>query len=319
MRQEVLVARGGLREAPVDLEADVEQMYERRRNDEAVQNLDPVFVKQQLRELVKAQQETVAPNYGRIWDLDLGARKFFLRDQPLFLRVKFHAASRNEAGVFNTVWVIGDEAAGQSVRLPRQMAAETFQEFSIPPNLFSADGKLYIQCQNRDATTLLFPLADGLELLYPDGGFALNYARGVGIIFCWLALLAAMGLAASTFLSFPVATLLTVSLVCLGLSGGMFSEVVSEGTLLGMNQDTGQPESQTLDWIFVPVFRAVAFVVNQITSFTPVESLVMGRSIGWAELGNAIVRIVLLAGGIFGAAGIAIFKRRQLGQQSINN
>ena len=319
LHQQVLVARGGLREAPVDLETDVERMYQNRRNDESVRNLDPEFVKRQLRALAKAQQETLAPNYERIWDLDLGARRFFLRDQTLFLRVKFHAASQNDAGLFNTVWVIGDAASGETVQIPRQMAADSFQEFPIPPNLFSADGKLHIQCVNRDSTTLLFPLEDGLELLYPGGGFALNYARGAGIIFCWLALIAAMGLAASTFLSFPVATLLAVSLLLLGLSGGMFSEVLQEGTFLGLNDDTGQPQSQALDWLFLPVFRVVAFAVNQITSFSPVESLVTGRSIGWLELGRAAWQIVALAGGVFAVTGIAIFKRRQLGQQSLNN
>ena len=317
--QQVLVARGSLRETPVDLEAEVERMYEERRNDESVRNLDPEFVKQQLRLLARAQLETVAPNYERIWDLDLGARRFFLHDQPLFLRVKFHTANRIDTGVYNTVWVIGDVASGQFVRLPRQMAANSFQEFSIPPNLFSADGKLRIQCENRDTTTLLFPLEDGLELLYPEGGFILNYARGVGIIFCWLALIAAMGLAASTFLSFPVAALLTVSLLFLGLSGGMFSEVLQEGTLFGLYDDTGLPQSPFLDWLFLPLFRAVSFFVNQITSFSPVESLVTGRSIGWAELGRAILQIVVLAGGFFAAGGVAIFKRRQLGQQSLND
>ena len=319
LRQEVLVARSGLREAPVDLETDVERMYDKRRNDEAVRSLDPEFVKHQLRALVKAQQETVAPNFERIWDLDLGARRFLLRDQTLFLRVKFHAASQNDAGVFNMVWVIGDVTSGNFVRIPRQMAADSFQEFSIPPNLFAADGKLRIQCENRDSTTLLFPLEDGLELLYPDGGFLLNYARGAGIIFCWLALLAAMGLAASTFLSFPVATLLTVSLLLLGLSGGLFADVLQEGTVFGSDDNTGQPRSQSLDWLLLPLFRAVAFAVNQTTSFSPVESLVTGRSIDWLELGRAAWQIVVLAGGVFAVTGIAIFKRRQLGQQSLNN
>jgi len=319
LRQEVLVARSGLREAPVDLETDVERMYDKRRNDEAVRSLDPEFVKQQLRALVKAQQETVAPNFERIWDLDLGARRFLLRDQTLFLRVKFHAASQNDAGVFNMIWVIGDVASGNFVRIPRQMAADSFQEFSIPPNLFAADGKLRIQCENRDSTTLLFPLEDGLELLYQDGGFVLNYARGAGIIFCWLALLAAMGLAASTFLSFPVATLLTVSLLLLGLSGGLFADVLQEGTVFGSDDNTGQPQSQSLDWLLLPLFRAVAFAVNQTTSFSPVESLVTGRSIGWLELLRAAWQIVVLAGGVFAVTGIAVFKRRQLGQQSLNN
>jgi len=99
----------------------------------------------------------------------------------------------------------------------------------------------------------------------------------------------------------------------------MFSEVIQDGTLFGLYDETGLPQSQALDWFFLPLFRAVSFLVNQITSFSPVESLVTGRSIGWAELGRAIFQIVILAGGFFAVGGIAIFKRRQLGQQTLNN
>lgn len=64
---------------------------------------------------------------------------------------------------------------------------------------------LTIDVQNRSGVALLFPLEDGMEVLYRDGSFALNFARGLGIIFCWLALMASLGLASASFLSFPVA------------------------------------------------------------------------------------------------------------------
>ena len=319
LRHEVLVARGGLREAPVDFEPEVERLYQSRRNDQAVRDLDPQFVKQELRALVKAQLETVAPNYRRLWDLDLGPRRFFLRDQQMSLRVKFYSAVKSESGLFNTVWVIGDVPSGHFQRLPRPMAADSSQEFTIVPNLFLPDGRLHIECENRDVTTLLFPVDGGLELLYPEGSFGLNYARGVGVIFCWLALLAAMGLAAATFLSFPVAALLTLMLLFVGLSGGLFAQVVDEGTAFGLNHDTGQPESATLDRLYLPVFRTVSFAVNKITSFSPVAALATGRSIGWLDLGQAALQIIVLAGGVFALAGIFILKRRQLGQQSLVN
>ena len=75
----------------------------------------------------------------------------------------------------------------------------------FPPNLFDDNGMLTIAFLNPNNTALLFPLDDGMEVLYREGGFGLNFARGLGIIFCWMALLAALGLAAASFLSFPVA------------------------------------------------------------------------------------------------------------------
>jgi hypothetical protein len=60
---------------------------------------------------------------------------------------------------------------------------------SIPPNLLDDKGVLTITFVNLNDTSLLFPIEDGMEVLYPEGGFALNFARGLGIIFagwrCW--------------------------------------------------------------------------------------------------------------------------------------
>ncbi len=79
------------------------------------------------------------------------------------------------------------------------LAPDTFHEFAIPANLFDKNGVLTIVVLNPNNTALLFPLEDGMEVLYPEGGFALNFARGLGIIFCWMALLAALGLDGGKF------------------------------------------------------------------------------------------------------------------------
>jgi len=36
---------------------------------------------------------------------------------------------------------------------------------------------------NPNDTSLLFPLEDGMEVLYPEGGFTLNFARGLELFF----------------------------------------------------------------------------------------------------------------------------------------
>ena len=47
----------------------------------------------ELRAEVKARHEVVAPNYRRVWNLELGWRKNLLRDQPLFLRASKRSAT----------------------------------------------------------------------------------------------------------------------------------------------------------------------------------------------------------------------------------
>ena len=83
----------------------------------------------------------------------------------------------------------------------------------IPPDLFDDEWRADHHLRNANQTALLFPLEDGLEVLYREGGFGLNFARGLGIIFCWMALLAALGLMAASFLSFPVAAFFSLAML----------------------------------------------------------------------------------------------------------
>ena len=165
---------------------------------------------------------------------------------------------------------------------------------------------------NVNDTALLFPLEDGFEVLFRQGGFGLNFARGIGIIFCWMALLAALGLASASFLSFPVAAFLSLGVLTLALSSGTISNAVSEGTLMGFNSETGRTGHSAVDIVAIPDFRAVLEVINLAKDFSPIDSLSTGRSVSWGELGRAFGQIVVLLGGSIGLLGIFIFNRREL-------
>ena len=108
---------------------------------------------------------------------------------------------------------------------------------------------------NPNETALLFPLEDGMEVLYPEGGFALNFARGLGIIFCWMALLAALGLAAASFLSFPVATFFSLAMLVVVLSSGTLADAVESGSVAGGNEETGVVGHSGADVVLIPAFK----------------------------------------------------------------
>jgi hypothetical protein len=194
----------------------------------------------------------------------------------------------------------------------KSQASDTYHEFAIPPGLIDDEGKLTVIFHNRNNTALLFPLEDGFEVLYREGGFGLNYMRGLLIILCWLALLAALGLASASLLSFPVAAFFSASFLVVALMSGTLSNIVAEGSVLGSNHETGATAASWINIVMIPFFRSVLKVVNLVQGFSPVDALSTGRSITWAELGRAIAQIVLLLGGIFCLAGVAIFTRREL-------
>ena len=53
-------------------------------------------------------------------------------------------------------------------------------------------------------------------------------------------------------------------------------------------------------------------LINLAKDFSPIDSLSTGRSVTWAELGQAFGQIVVLLGGSIGLAGIIVFTRREL-------
>ena len=138
-------------------------------------------------------------------------------------------------GTYRLILEVGPPESPKRASRAVSFSADTFHEFEIPANLFDESGKLTIDVQNRDGAALLFPLENGMEVLYRDGSFALNFARGLGIIFCWLALMASLGLASASFLSFPVAAFFSASLLIVGLSTGTLSNAVESGTVMSVN------------------------------------------------------------------------------------
>jgi hypothetical protein len=192
------------------------------------------------------------------------------------------------------------------------LAPDTFHEFEIPPNLYDDKGVLTVVFFNPNDTTLLFSLEEGLEVLYREGGFGVNFIRGLGIILCWMALLATLGLASASFLSFPVAAFFSLSLLAMAFSTGTLASAVSEGTLLGTDHETGKGISTFADSVLLPVFKGALGVIKLAKDFSPIDSLSTGRSITWGQLAQAFGQIVLLLGGIIGGIGVAIFSRREL-------
>jgi hypothetical protein len=256
----------------------------------------------------------VLPSYIRTWKIDLGFAKRQLAGKPLQLRVKFNSAQKSASGTFDAFWRVGDPPKTKYWQNdePMSLAPDTFYEFPIPADLFDDNGVLTISFLNRNNTALVFAPEEGMEVLYPEGGFALNFARGLGIIFCWMALLAALGLAAASVLSFPVATFFALAMLLVVFSSGTLAETVESGSVATGNAEKGIAGHSIADGVLIPAFKGVLTVVNLAKNFSPIDALSTGRSITWSELGLAFAQIVLLLGGLFALAGIALFSRREL-------
>jgi hypothetical protein len=134
----------------------------------------------------------------------------------------------------------------------------------------------------------------------------------MAVILCWLALLGSIGLAAASYLSFPVAAFASLALLIMGLSSGTVSSVVEQGTITGYDPAKSGYGHSPVDIVLVPVFRGALKIINLVQGFSPIDDLSSGRSITWGQLGLAVAQIVLLLGGFFCVLGMIFFTRREL-------
>jgi hypothetical protein len=314
LRDEVLVARGSAKPVSFDkeIQAETDRLLRERLQKNPGLKADIAEVRRQILEQIKADYQVVPPGYVHEWEIDLGSMKELTNGQPVYLRIKFNAADHSTSGTFEGRWRVGVPRKTQLWHSEvMSLAPDTFHEFQVPA-YFDDKGKLTVAFANGNNTALLFPLEDGFEGLYPQGGFGLNFIRGVGIIFCWMALLATLGLASASFLSFPVAAFLSLGVLTLALSSGTISNAVTEGTLMGFNSETGRSGHSAVDIVAIPVFRGVLELINLAKNFSPIDALSTGRSVSWEDLARAFGQIVLLLGGCIGLVGIVIFNRREL-------
>jgi hypothetical protein len=315
LRNEVLVARGSAKERSYDKEIQDEtsRRLRERLEKNPVSTADFKEVEKQIREQVKADLQVVPPGYSRPWQIELGIAKNWLHARPLQVRLKFNAADRSTSGTFYGIVRVG---VPQKTKLYQSdtlsLAPDTFHEIPIPPDLYDDQGILTVTFLNPNNTALLFTLDEGMEVLYPEGGFGLNFARGIGVIFCWMGLLAAIGLAAATFLSFPVAAFFAMGILVLVSSSNLLASTIEEGGLGNYNAEKGGHTNTPVDWLVIPVFKGALNLINLAKEFSPIDNLSTGRSIPWSQLGRAFAQVVLLLGGIFALGGVFIFSRREL-------
>lgn len=313
LRNEVFVARDAFKPPMPDIEGPVEEVLKERLKNPNVAAMDRGEARKVIREQVLAQLQIVPPGFYREWTIDMSGVRDKVRGQPLFLRTKFFSAERAPGVTFMGAWDVGPETSPKRWRDVKSQAPETFHEFAIPPDLLDEKGILTVRFVNQNELALLFPLDEGMEVLYREGSFGLNYFRGVAIIFCWLALLAAMGLMASTFLSFPVAAFLSFAVLMVGFSSGTINQVIEEGTIRPVDHDTGKVANPNIfDHATVFVFKGVKTVIGLARDFSPIDSLSAGRTITWATLARAAAQIILLLGGLFALMGIRILNGREL-------
>lgn len=260
----------------------------------------------ELRKSVQMAYRNIPPGLGQNYTFS-GLRAAQARNDPLFLRFKINSGSNSPDALYKVTFRIGN-----SEPEVREVVLSQPQSIPLLPSVIGPDGVLAVQIINGDVfqrttnpESINFP-PDGLQVSFTAGSFRANYLRVMGVLWIKLAFLAMVGVCAGTFLSFPVACLVALT-VFFAAEGSSFLKAALE------NYWTQDKEGNTLYLntviSFVAEGVARAFVVYG--DLRPAGKLVEGVRLPWSEVFTGALATVLWTLALF-AGGTFALRRREL-------
>lgn len=226
----------------------------------------------------------------------------------LQFRYQIQSGGSEPNAVFKLTFAFPGVQAWQVVEAPMDQSLK----LDLSPAVINDDGEVVMQVFNGDVDTRI-PNArpftftsNGLKIWYASGTFTGNYFRLMVVLWIKLLFLSMVGVCTATFLSFPVAAMVSFTVFW-----------AAEGTrFLTQALDSYQTTTQTGQTIWFNTI--ISYIAETITNvfatygnLRPTTRLVEGEHLSWLSLAGGSTLVLLWCAALF-ALGVFIFKRREL-------
>jgi ABC-type transport system involved in multi-copper enzyme maturation permease subunit len=198
---------------------------------------------------------------------------------------------------------------GRQLRDVLNATVDITQRLPLPAEVVDSQGRLVLRMVNLDPRRSILFEPDDLEMLYRRSGFGANFGRAVAIIWLKLAFLAALGLAAATFLGFPVAVLVSLVIFAAAAASDFLLEAVGA---FGINNTRTATIIVYVQQVLKVIGWSVTHLLSQFSEFRPTSSIVDGRYISWSTVGRCVLWIGVVWTGLVALVAWLIFRRREL-------
>jgi hypothetical protein len=287
---------------------------------------DPEFAKDQatFQKVASDLHKSYVQNYRSIRAGDwaeyrfTGLKEARKRNVPLTLRYKVDSGSNDPSQIYKLTFNFG----GQMLP-PQDVGLGQAHTLTLYPHVIDDNGVLTVQVVNGypvpdesgnpmvapNPDMIVFP-KDGLELYYTAGTYQANFFRVAAVLWVKLAFLSMLAIAASTFLSFPVACLIAFS-VFLGAEGAGYLKNSLEYYSAADEQGNINP----VKVLIRAVGLTVSWMFGAYHDLKPTMRLVDGRMLTWAAMSYGATVLLAWTAALF-AVAVAIFRKRELATYS---
>jgi len=154
--------------------------------DPTVKDIPIGTAKHELLRQIELEKRAVAPAGQLVWKFE--NVKPAGPDEVVFVRFKYEVSTEGGDNTMLGRWLVGhqitDAQGGLAFQplyvLERKDVARGVHEIALPADVVGPDGSVMVMYLSAptNSTTLIFPLDDGIQMLYRSGTFAGNYLRG---------------------------------------------------------------------------------------------------------------------------------------------
>ncbi|HUT28754.1 MAG TPA: ABC transporter permease [Sedimentisphaerales bacterium] len=313
---EFFTARAGLVPAEPDVSGEVRTAFDKLAQEGRLPELFRGLSRKEIfaRLTKQAKLRSRAANVGQelIWEFD--NVKPLDPNQSLFIRFKYDVSvTPPDLQIYGRWWAgdIRQVRYGQPIvtgfyEFENKDLIRTSHEIEVPADVIAPDGYLAVGFLNPplNQTVVIFPLEGGLEVLYKADTFTANFIRAVLLVLLRLIILAALGVLASTFLSFPVALLLCMV-------------IFFTANFSGFVLESFDYLSENISSIYKYTLRPIIHLLPQFDKYNPTKYLVGARLLGWPVLAKAAALMVLVKAVLLMLLAIIVFSRREIAKITV--
>ena len=308
---EFYTARASLVPPEIDVSEETQALYDKLEKNDQLDQIYKGYTRAETLKLLAKQKrlEKRAAVVGQRLLWEFRNVRPLNPNESLFIRFKYDVSVTPPDEQAWGEWYIGDlrqsgpgaENATPVIPILRKDAVRTFREIEVPAAVVAKDGYLAIGFMNPplNETVVIFPLEDGLEVLYKADTFGGNFVRAAVLILCRLVFLACLGTLAGSFLSFPVAILF-----CL--------VIFLTGTVSGFVLESFDSLSKNIGVIYTYTVKGLVQLLPQFDKYNPTTFLVPARLITWGFVGKVATLMVAVKALLLLLLALVIFSFREL-------
>jgi hypothetical protein len=249
-----------------------------------------------------------------ILSLSEGGEVEIVVDPTVQITYKAAAASRPRDETLESFWQVQNPTTGGMSAQARSDAVNVPATLTVPARVVDTQGRTVVTYQNlpersgfATSTTILHK---DVAILYRVGGFTPNFLRGIMLILVQLSFLAALGVLAGSFVSFPVACLLCFSMLPFQVAREFLMDAITP--LPGRGLRTG-----VLNYLNHYLVSAMNKLLPDFGRTFPGGSLVDGTYISPGFVGETFLWTFCLQTVLLLVIACLIFRKRELAKVQV--